>query len=291
MRTRAAPLDVESKNVTVKLLVSRRGPTDVREHARRCVPRRETWLRFHRAPKLVVPTLAVLAIVSWLGTASAIDVEVGPDQTVTLAGESPSLRTVVETLCQRAGIELRGYGAPDREFHGSYHHVAAAGLLPRILREESHVVGLRTDPASGRTRIAWLRVLGPAAETGAVSPARVTSKSVAAPSVLAQMPAQAFEAQKARILDLLQPIFESDPPDRQAKIAEVAKTLSRDDGAREALLGAGQTDIADELAEYPDAVRTLGKVGAAVANADARRHLASITQRVGRAVKQRSYVQ
>jgi len=243
---------------------------------------------WHVAFTAATVLLAVVAPARRTLAEDSVKLEVSADQEVSLSGESPSLRAVVEELCDRAGIELRGYGAPDREFHGSYHDVPATGLLPRLLRDESHVVGLTTDEKH-HTRIAWLRVLGEAdPAAGAPRPMAVASAAARLRAATAQAPASPFQGEKQKILDLVEPIFELDPADREAKIAEVAKALSNEDSTRAALFGAAETDIADDLIEHPDAARVLGQLSAALTSVDARRDLGTILRKVVAIMRERA---
>jgi hypothetical protein len=224
---------------------------------------------------------ALLAAVASARADAALELEVDDAQEVTLAGKSPSLRAVVEMLCNRAGIELQGYEAPDRAFKGSYRDVGANALLARLLREESHVMGLRTNGGGQGTRVAWLRVLGDQGSTGA----RLVPS---APAPAPMTPAQTFEADKERVLDLLQPAFEADEPQRETVIREIVKRLTNESEAREPLLGATRTDIAEEIAGYPDAYAVITRIGGALLDEETRSNFATISQQVRIALQKSS---
>ena len=85
-------------------------------------------------------------------------VDVGADQRVTVEGASPSLKTLIEDLCWRAGVELMSFDAEDRPVTIKATETPFHTVLARLLKAESFVVGYRGG-AEG-VRVAWLRVLG-----------------------------------------------------------------------------------------------------------------------------------
>lgn len=80
------------------------------------------------------------------------------DQRVTLVGRASSLRSVLEDVCYRAGINLLSWDADDRAFGGAYHELPVTELLTRLLRSQSFL--LEAMAVGDATRVTSLRVLG-----------------------------------------------------------------------------------------------------------------------------------
>ncbi len=74
---------------------------------------------------------------------AGLRVELDANQHATVAGRSASVKTLIEELCWRAGIELLSYDAEDRPFGGNYHDLPLARAFERILVRESFVFGMR----------------------------------------------------------------------------------------------------------------------------------------------------
>lgn len=90
----------------------------------------------------------------------AATIEVTSDQLATINGRGHSIKTAIEELCWRAGVELRAYDASDRPFAIESSRLPLKDLLGRLLHQESFVLGYLTDLASGESYVAWLSVLG-----------------------------------------------------------------------------------------------------------------------------------
>lgn len=92
--------------------------------------------------------------------AGKVTIEASATQAVTVSGRSDSLRTVLEDVCFRTGVELVFYDANDRSFGGSYRDLPVKLLFARLLRDESYMVETTGDARSGTERVTTLRVLG-----------------------------------------------------------------------------------------------------------------------------------
>lgn len=100
----------------------------------------------------------LLSATSATAQASELSIAVSPDQRVSVSGRSASLRTVVEDVCYRAGIDVRSYDAEDRAFGGTYADLTAKSFLERLLRRESFMMEVASvDDAQ---RVVAIRVLG-----------------------------------------------------------------------------------------------------------------------------------
>jgi hypothetical protein len=91
--------------------------------------------------------------------AQEIDVSVDETQNATVSGRSESLQAVIEELCEAAGVRLLYFDANDRPLVAGYKNLPLHELLPRLLKQESYMVGLTAGPEGG-TRVATLRVIG-----------------------------------------------------------------------------------------------------------------------------------
>jgi hypothetical protein len=103
--------------------------------------------------------------------ADNLSVSVSASQLVTVSGRSASLKTVIEDVCFRSGVDLLYFDAADRSFGGSYTDLPLRTFLDRVLRGESFVAESVRAAGSGAERLTTLRVLGDAA-TGAARRAK-----------------------------------------------------------------------------------------------------------------------
>jgi hypothetical protein len=86
-------------------------------------------------------------------------VEVASRSDVTVIGRFESLWALVEDLCEKSGVTLRTYTAPDRAIVAHYEHMPLRDVLERLLNRESFVLGLTKPTGAPRARIGWLRVV------------------------------------------------------------------------------------------------------------------------------------
>ncbi len=116
-------------------------------------------------PRLLTSGLLISASILALEcrTVSANDslvIEVAPDQRTTLSGRQPSLKTVIEDLCYRAGVDLLFYDAEDRAFGGEYTGLPLKNVLARLLSHESYMIEAVRSGESQQEIVTSLRVLG-----------------------------------------------------------------------------------------------------------------------------------
>ncbi|MBC8293487.1 MAG: hypothetical protein H8E45_10030 [Proteobacteria bacterium] len=105
--------------------------------------------------------------------AEPIRIEVDAEQRTTLVGASSSLKMLISDLCIRAGVELASYDAADRPVRASYERLPLHEVLPRLLRQESHTLRLRSQ--GDQLRVSRLEVLG--TKTSRVHNRRQTSST------------------------------------------------------------------------------------------------------------------
>jgi len=168
-------------------------------------------------------------------------VDVTPAQTVTVVGVFPSLKSVMEEVCRRGGVELRGFEAGDRPVTISYDQVPLATAIEGLLREESYLVGVTPSEAGKPPRITWIRVVG--SNDGAprqVTPGGAPPVSSRAPPALSfEVPATFGGAE-----------FSSEDPEQRARAlhAIASRLLST-----EQVLNADPRALASTLQQYPHA--------------------------------------
>jgi hypothetical protein len=226
---------------------------------------------------------------------------VSSDQLVTLSGSSPSLRDVVQQLCAAAGVDLRQYDAEDRPFSGNYHDVPLAELLPRLLRSESHAVGLRASAQSSSTRIAWLRVMGAStgkpASLGPMAASPLVSRLASAPLQDAPpappepgpAPAEeklAPEMAPTIVAAMFRPAMDniSDQEAHKRAVDSIVARLNDNEAAHEALADADPDVIARSLAPYPEARAVFAEIHAGVKDPEIQRRLNAIAAALNKAI-------
>lgn len=195
--------------------------------------------RWRSAPAV---TLVIVAAVTawWLpvtaasGEPAGIILEVAADQRVSVVGRSASLKTVIEDVCYRAGVDVLFYDAADRPFGGTHRDIALHELLGRLLREESFMV--ETVRISGVVHVTSLRVLGEPA-VGAARRARGggARRRFEVPPVLLDT---AFGAPGA------------DAAERDAALATLAARISGDPVQLQGFLATDSHLIADAIRRY-----------------------------------------
>jgi hypothetical protein len=144
------------------------------------------------------------AVVFWAAAAAAENrLELGADQTVTVAGSFGSLKGLLEDLCDQGGIELRSFDAADRSVTVRYEGVPLTTALRGLLREESYLLGVAAQPGAQGTRVTWIRIMakGDGATSGGAVPtgASMVSRAASTPPVA---PAPAADEDPARIAQI-----------------------------------------------------------------------------------------
>jgi len=114
----------------------------------------------NRLTSAVLISATILMLDHRITRADSLVIEVAPDQRTTLSGRQPSLKTVVEDLCYRAGVDLLFYDAEDRTFGGEYTVLPLKELLARILSRESYMIEAVRVGESQTEMVFSLRVLG-----------------------------------------------------------------------------------------------------------------------------------
>ncbi len=177
--------------------------------------------------------------------ADALVINVDAGQRATVIGRTPSLRTLIEELCWRAGATLDFYDAEDRPAGGAYRDIALGELLGRLLSRESYLAGTMRDPVTGKDRVLWLRVLGDPATAAARRASGAESSSHAGfqvPPVLLQTALSAPG---------------QDPSAKQAALASLAARISGDAHQLEAFLATDSRLIAEAIARFDRASESL----------------------------------
>lgn len=177
-------------------------------------------------------------------------------RSVTVIGSSDSLRAVIGALCERSGIELKSYRAPDRPMSARYEAAPLRHVLERLLRQESFMLGFAAPDGGGEPELAWLSVIGTEAEpsTGAGA-ASDSSTTPAAPGTgLLPLTLMAQENSVAR----------------NASAMQWARRLDSEQAMREEFAKADVSVLAAELADYEHARAFLQTVRTVVRNAQAR---------------------
>ncbi len=188
-------------------------------------------------------------------------IDVGFDQTATVAGRFRSLRDVIEDLCWRAGVELRSYDADDRPFSARIEAKPLAQALVKLLRHESFMIGSTVSP-DGRATVVWLRVLGDhetAKRHRASGSTRRRGPGIYLPPTLVEAAfATGNSAEQTKALRLLVQRIESDPSQRQAFLSTDSRL------------------IAETLARYPAALATLKNIDVTTLDPSLRAKLADL---------------
>ena len=168
-------------------------------------------------------------------------IEVTPEQSVTVLGVFPSLKSVITEVCRRADVELRAFEAVDREISVAYSRVPLTSLLEGLLREESYLVGVTAGQADKPPRVAWIRVVG----SGDNAPHQLDSAGVAAPSPR-PVPTMGFEV-PATFGDAE---FSSEDPEQRARaLHAIASRLI----VSKQVMSADPQALAGMLQQYPHA--------------------------------------
>lgn len=172
-------------------------------------------------------------------------VEVSADQHVTVVGRTPSLKTVIEDVCWRAGVSVDFYDAQDRPFGGSFRDLSLETFLRRVLSRESYMIGATRGPEPAGARITWLRVLGdPAVATrrrAVGAPGNAGSGPLDVPPMLVEtaFSSSADQAAQQQAIDVLAKRIAGDPRELQSFLttdsALIAQTLARYSGAARAI--------------------------------------------------------
>ena len=227
------------------------------------------------APVLGVSIVA-LVLFAQPAAAQSPEIFVAEDQVVTLSGNAPSLRDVVQQLCAAAGVELRMYGAPDRPFAGNYQGLPLAEILPRLLRQESYAVGLRASAAE--PRIAWISVMGISGQIGrGPSPKPVTISANNAPPTDGAPTRTAPELAATEISVLLLPAFAaSDDAVRKRQVARIVQQLSERPDMKQTLEAADIETVGQALAHHPTARGVFAEIQSGITDPGVQKRLNAI---------------
>lgn len=199
---------------------------------------------FYRALRLLMRSVVVMHLhhaAASQAIAQLATVEVSTDQRVTVVGRAPSLKTVVEDVCWRAGVSVDFYDAQDRPFGGSFRDLSLETFLRRVLSRESYMIGATSAPEPAGARITWLRVLGDpavAAKRRATGSGGGSSRGpLDVPPMLVQtaFSSGADHATQQAALDALTNRIAGDPRELQSFLATdsalIAQTLAQYSGA------------------------------------------------------------
>jgi hypothetical protein len=195
-----------------------------------------------RTLRSAIPILAMIAVAAGpVGGFAENTIEVTPDQSVTVLGVFPSLRSVIAEVCQRGHVELRAFEAPDREVTVAYKGVPLTTALEGLLREESYLVGVAAADRGKPPRVTWIRVVA-----GGDTAPRQPEPTGAAATPTPPVPTLGFEV-PATFGDAE---FSSEDPEQRARaLHAIASRLI----ASKQLMSADPQALAATLQQYPHA--------------------------------------
>ena len=171
----------------------------------------------------------------------ALMLEVTLDQSVTAKGRAMSLRTVVEELCWRGGVQLLGYDAADRPFAANIEELPFRAALERLLNRESHIIWQDAGSSATPGRVAWMKVLGDY-ETAKFNREQTRDQDVAW-----QLPPM-----------LLRAVFSAtDAESRASAVGTLSRRILESAEDRAGFLGTQAELMSQALARFPGAADTL----------------------------------
>ena len=181
----------------------------------------------------VVVALLATVLVHARVHAADLSIDVRPDGTALVDGQSESLRTVLEELCTRAGVTLR-YDAPDEPVAVEMPEGAEPldKVVERLLRGKSYTTRFASRPDEP-ARLASLHVVGPG--NGVVVSAPPDRNVVA--------PAPMLEAVFGR----------NGGTDREAAVQRLMDTVRNDPQRLNNFLNGDLATMQKALARYPQA--------------------------------------
>ncbi len=196
---------------------------------------------------------ALFAAVAMLGVASPAHaqqtIKIDDHQVATVIGSWRSLQSLVEDLCFRARVELRGYDAPDRPAAAHYQDLGLAQLFRRLLSRESFVLTVSSGHGANGLKVTSLRVMGDGetARANRRKPSRFRKAS---------RPWQPPPS-------LLGSVFGEDlDEDRQAALRQLANGILANKADLEGFLDTDPGQMAKALERYPNAAQMLRELRA-----------------------------
>jgi hypothetical protein len=168
-------------------------------------------------------------------------IEVTAEQSVTVLGVFPSLKSVITEVCQRGHVELRAFEAADHEVTVAYHAVPFTTAIEGLLRDASYLVGVTEGQPGKPPRVAWVRIVGNGDAAPPPTSAAGTSEVPArpAPTMGFEVPATFGEAE-----------FTSEDPEQRARALHAIATRLI---ASKQLMSADPGVLATMLQQYPHA--------------------------------------
>ena len=189
---------------------------------------------------VAVSTIAAAALRPVTALAESI-IAVTPEQSVTVLGVFPSLKSVITEVCRRADVELRAFEAADRQVSVAYKDLPLTAVLEGLLREESYLVGVTAGDTGKPPRVAWIRVVG----SDDTTPRQLDAAAPKAPSS-PSLPTMGFEV-PATFGDAE---FTSEDPEQRARALHAIATRLI---ASKQVLNADPKALAATLQQYPHA--------------------------------------
>ena len=189
---------------------------------------------------------------------STLAIEMTEGQLVTLDTRATSLGTLVRALCTKAGVQLRGFEAPDRPIAATYDNVPLRDVLQRLLRDETYMIGVRAGADPQEVEVAWIHVTA-SKIAGRVSATVPMSEATVTPPVPANAPSglSGIGVPSEVIVDAL---ASSDEAKRKAATLQIAEYLDNNPGSLDNFLSADVSANVDELTPYAyahEALQTL----------------------------------
>ncbi len=220
-----------------------------------------------RISSLVAAALAALLAASRASAQQQIEVKA--DQTTTVSGSFPSLQSLVEDLCWRAGVTLLSYDAPDRPIAGRYQNVPLHEVLRRLLRMESFSVGLEGSGEARQPHVTWLRVIGEYEQASA---------NRTKPQVSAVEGAGEFRVPPALMLTA----FNTPAgPEQEAALRQLAGRVAGDPEELRKFLAVEPAVIAAEVGRYPQGVALITRLRDEQSDPAVRAHLDAVLALLG----------
>lgn len=159
-------------------------------------------------------------------------ISVESQSSVTIVGSSPSLRAVLEKLCEKTDVEFQSFRAEDRDVTVRYEELPLRRVLEGLLRNESFVLGFRGSADGEGPQVAWLQVIGTQSESASGSVTKAQGPRY-------PLPRLGFTSPDAAV--------------RQRTADSLARRLHGDERQRKRFLDASDASYLEQLRDQPHA--------------------------------------
>jgi hypothetical protein len=219
-----------------------------------------------------------------------LGIEVDDKQLVTMSTQTASLATVVRQLCEKAGVTMRGYEAPDRPVAAAYEGVPLRDVLQRLLRDETYMIGVRAGDEPSDIEVAWLHVTASKLLGHTSAPVPMAADGQPVPSPAAGALSVAGLAPEV----VLNALTSSDDAKRRAATIALADHVDSNPGALDGFLAKDTAEAISGLLPYDYADEALHALALRQKNSVNRATLDAIVKSLrlqrGATAKKPSYV-